>query len=258
MTLDSSVSLRSLSFAYGQRMVLNHISLELTKGQTYALMGKNGCGKTTIIRCIMGILQPDSGSVWLNGKNVRKMTSKEIGRTIAYVPQTANYSNPYQVADYLTFGRTPYLAYFAAPTETDYDITHKCAEKYLSKEILDKRIDQLSGGEWQLVNIVRALIQNTDIIIMDEPSASLDLSNQNLFLKAIKTLERTNKTILFSTHDPNHALALDCNAILMENGSILEQGKASDVICQKRVSQMYGDGIIVQMVLDKPVCLLNP
>lgn len=253
----SVISINNLSFSYGQKVVLDQISLDLLSGYTYALIGKNGSGKTTLIRCILGLLRPYSGSISISNQEVSKLSSKELGKEIAYVPQMLDCHCSYRVDDYLVFGRTPYLNYFSTPKKSDYDIAISIANEYLPNDILKKRVNQISSGEWQLVNITRALIQDTDIIIMDEPAASLDYSNQILFLKAIKSLMKENKTIVFSTHNPNHALSVNCKTVLINNGKIIGHGDAYDIISQETMVQMFGPGVSVQTLSQKKVCAFN-
>lgn len=252
---DYSVEIQNLSFSYiKNRDVLSKISISVKKGETIALLGRNGCGKSTLIKCIMNFLKPHNGTILIDGRNSTSYSVREFARRVAYVSQNYFGNEDCNLKDFLLLGRSPFISAFAMPKKEDHEIVNEYAAQCQITKLLDTPIKHLSGGQRQIAVIARALIQQSDIIIMDEPSAALDLSNQVLLLNMMRKVISLGKTVLYSTHDPNHALVLGSTVCLLHNGAVYDYGHADSVITQQSITEIYGRGILVEKLNESTYC----
>jgi iron complex transport system ATP-binding protein len=240
-----SLSFDKLSFAYHKDlMVLKDISSSFDSHKIYALLGLNGSGKTTLIKCLAGLLKPTQGYVFLNDQDIETVSYMDRSKYISYVRQGVSTGDDHYVKDYLSFGLMNRLTWYQSPNAEHMEEVVKQANRFNISDLLDKKMDELSGGQKQIVMICRAVIQNTDIIILDEPTSALDVKNQGLVLSLLKELtEQEQKTVIFSTHNPNHALFLNSQVILIDNGYIVQQGSAKEIINVEVLNRIYGDQI---------------
>lgn len=239
------LSVKGLSFSYDQKTpVLNCVSLEIQTGTVTALLGKNGSGKSTLLDLLIGIHKPSKGKIYLNGQDLSLLSATETARLVAYVPQNSVINMDYSVFEYILFGRSCHIPLGKSPGPHDYEKAHRYAEACGIAELLDKDINKVSGGEKQLAGIARALAQESPLIIMDEPTASLDLGNQGRVLSLIRSLQENGKTVLFTTHDPSYALTLDCDAAVLTDGRILTHGRACETIDLDLLQAIYGEVIM--------------
>lgn len=246
--MNNILEVTELSFSYAKDTpVLNRVSLQLQHGEVMMLMGPNGCGKTTLLKLILRLLPSNSKQILIQGRPQNSYSTMELAREIAYVPQSSNGANcDYSVREFLLMGRTPHINLFQLPSQTDYQMAEKYAAECGVADLLDTPISHLSGGQFQLVTIARALVQGSELIIMDEPLSALDLHNQARMLKMLLKLQAQGKTVLLSTHDPNHALAIDCTVCGFLGRTIDFCGQASNVLTMERISAMYGDSIVIR------------
>ena len=238
------IKIDRLSFRYlkNSPIVLNDISLELKDGGLTVLLGLNGCGKTTLIKLLAGLEKPSSGAVFYDDEDLAKISVKQRSKIFAYVSQHANVSGDIPVRQYLLFGTNNTLAFYQRPGKEEMALVEKMAERFHISHLLDKNLGQISGGEFQIVLIACAIIQRTPIVLLDEPTSALDLKNQSLVLSVLKEIAvAEKKTIILSTHNPNHALFLDSDVILINEGVIKGQGKASELITKENLKEIYGD-----------------
>ena len=216
----SLIDVKHLSFAYEKnKKVLDDLSASFEKGRIIALIGKNGSGKTTFLDCLLGINEYQ-GEITFDGKDIKGMSNKEFSRLVSFIPQSVNTNIDYNIRDFISFGRNPHLNLLSSLTAKDYEIVEKNAEKCGIASFLGKNINSVSGGERQLVYIARALSQETPIIIMDEPTASLDFGNQQKLFRIMQSLAKEGKTIVFTTHNPNHLVNLECDIFAVKNGQL--------------------------------------
>ena len=171
------IDVRDITFSYGAEPVLRDVSFQVESGQFVCILGANGCGKTTLLKTMLGFFRPQGGSVLLDGENVHTMDVRRMAQKVAYIPQSHVPPFPYRVIDVVLMGRTPYLSRTYRPTQEDYQIAMDALERLGITCLADRRYTALSGGQRQLVIIARAIAQQTGTIIMDEPTASLDFGN---------------------------------------------------------------------------------
>ena len=240
--MSNAIEVNDLCFEYEKnKPVLNNICFTVEQGAVVAILGKNGCGKSTLLDCIIGYNDFKSGSIKVNEQDIKELSDKELSKNIAYISQKTDINLDYSVLEFILFGRNCRLKFGASPTQPDYEIAKANAEKCGITHLLAKDINKLSGGERQLVFIARALTQESPIIIMDEPTASLDYGNQLKLYEIIKELQKDGKTIIFTTHNPEHVLYLDCLVAVVQSGKITKTGQAKDIITQTTLKEIYGD-----------------
>lgn len=243
-----NIKISNLSFKYDKKAaktVLNSINLEIKQGSLNVLLGLNGCGKTTLIKLLAGLEKPLEGIIEYDGNNLQTIKIRERAKIFAYVPQQANVTNDIPVRQYLSYGTTNTLAFYKHPGKEEMERVEATAERLNISHLLDKNLGEISGGELQIVLIACSLIQNTEILLLDEPTSALDMKNQNLVLSILKEVAKEGKTIILSSHNPNHALYLDSNVVLIHNGVIRDNGSAKELIKVEKLKPIYGDHVCV-------------
>lgn len=234
------LELKNLSCGYRQRNVIDSISLGINEGEVIGLLGANGCGKTTLIKTILGLLPTHGGEVLLDGTNIKHWTSAQIARVIGYIPQMHTPPFPFHVLDVVLMGRTAHIKPFASPSPKDVKIAERALEMLSISYLRDRIYTEISGGERQLVLIARALAQEPKILIMDEPTSSLDFGNQIKVLSHIKQLAGLNLAVLMSCHFPEHAFLYSTRVVLLNEGRILHSGTPDEAITAERLKILYG------------------
>ena len=257
------IQVRDVEFSYGKQEVLKGISFCMEKGEFVCVLGANGCGKTTLLKSILAFLTPQHGQVLLYGKDIHQMDERERARKIAYIPQYHTPPFPFTVRDVVLMGRTPHLSRICRPTEKDCRIADESMERLGIAHYANKSYTALSGGQRQMVVIARALAQQPDLLIMDEPTASLDFGNQYLALAQVKKLAREGMGVLMVTHNPDHAFYCADRIIAMEDGKILSMGDAGKVINEAVMKAVYHMPVKVRSVslgegLDATICIPVP
>ena len=257
------IQVRDVEFSYGKQEVLKGISFCMEKGEFVCVLGANGCGKTTLLKSILAFLTPQHAQVLLYGKDIHQMDERERARKIAYIPQYHTPPFPFTVRDVVLMGRTPHLSRICRPTEKDCRIADESMERLGIAHYANKSYTALSGGQRQMVVIARALAQQPDLLIMDEPTASLDFGNQYLVLAQVKKLAREGMGVLMVTHNPDHAFYCADRIIAMEDGKILSMGDAGKVINEAVMKAVYHMPVKVRSVslgegLDATICIPVP
>lgn len=252
-----SIKVDNLCFSYGPREILHNVSLEIHDGEFLSILGSNGAGKSTLFRCILGLLKPKSGTITIDGRNVHEMTEKEISAVVAYIPQTTSPAFNYSVEDIVLMGTTAGASAFRTPKKEEHLRAEEALVKMGIADLRGRCFHHLSGGERQLVIISRALAQKTKILMLDEPTASLDFGNQVLVLNRISELSRTGYTIIQTTHNPEHSYMYSDRIVALKNGTVASEGAPEKVITEDTVSSVYGiDVKIMPLYNDKVrVCL---
>lgn len=236
---------RHVSFHYRKKRVLEDISFTLREGEIVSLLGPNGAGKTTLLRCLLGLNRLHGGQVFLSGRETAGLSIKEKARAMAYVPQMSNLTFPYEVAEVVLMGRVPHLGFGGAPTARDRAEAAGALHAMGVAHLADKRFQQLSGGEKQLVIMARALAQRARLLVLDEPTASLDFSNQSKTLQLIRSLSSHGYAVLMTTHSPDHALAVSDRVVMLKDGHVAACGPPDEVITGENLSRLYGIPAVV-------------
>lgn len=239
------LEVKNISFAYGRQNVLQDISFHVNKGEILFLLGPNGCGKTTLLDCVLGVLRPSQGDIYLKGKNIRGIGPMTIARQLAYVPQSHEKTFPYSVMDIVMMGRASYIGLFASPSAHDTAIVMDVLNMLGICHLKDRPYTQLSGGEGQLVMIARALVQQTPLIVMDEPTAHLDFKHEMVIMETIVGLvQETGLSILMASHFPNHAFYFENNHVdtrvaLINQGGFVQLGRPAQVLSEENLQLTY-------------------
>lgn len=224
---------------YGKKDVLKDISFQMEKGQFICILGANGCGKTTLLKTLLGLIKPSRGTVALYGKNIYELKEIELAQKIAYIPQAHIPPFPFTVQDVILMGRTPYINKMAIPSEGDLKIARMAMEQLGIQNLAPLKYTELSGGQRQMVIIARALTQEPDILLMDEPTANLDFGNQHIVLEQIYRLSRSGMSVILVSHNPNHALLCADKVIIMKEGQIMDMGTPATVITAESMRTLY-------------------
>jgi len=220
---------------------LREISVEVDQGSLTGLLGPNGCGKTTLLKLMSGVLRPNHGTIALNGRPIAGLSRRDVARHVAVVPQETHPAFDYTVMEMVLMGRHPHLGAFELEGPSDLALAQEALAATGTDHLAGRAYMTLSGGEKQRVVIAGALVQSPDVLLLDEPTASLDLGYQ---LEVAALLSRLNRergvTMVLATHDLNLAAALCDRLVLMRNGRMLAQGPTRDVLTAVMVRQLYG------------------
>ena len=233
------LKIENLSVNYGVRRILHNISLDVQSGEVLALIGPNGAGKSTLIRAVSGVI-PYSGHVRTNGDNFASLSTLQRARFIATVPQAVSLPTAYTVWETVLFGRTPYLGFLGQPSQKDEDIGRQSLGRVSALPFAERRVGELSGGEQQRVLLARALCQSTPILLLDEPTAHLDLQYQVGLLELVHELaHKDNLAVLIALHDLNLAAHYADRIALMVAGQIKAEGKPAQVLRPELIEEAY-------------------
>ena len=232
------LSVENLQFHYqGGPKVLKKINFSLGDGEFLAILGNNGAGKSTMLKCFNHIITPDAGEVLLNGENLLKMSAKEVTRRIAFVAQNVP-DTQMTVHDMVMLGRRPYMSW--AFTERDHEIVHEAMDRLKVSEFRGRVLNRLSGGERQKVMLARALAQEPKLLLLDEPTSSLDLKNQYQVLQIVKDIcHETGISAIVVIHDLNLALRFCDRFLLMQQGEVFRYGDAG-ILDREAIWKVYG------------------
>lgn len=235
-----NLTVRDLHFAYGEHQVLSGISFSLTEGELMAVLGPNGTGKTTLFKCILGFMPHYAGSITVDGDEARTLPPRELAKRIAYIPQNHQQTFGYSVLDMVLMGSAHSLSLFSMPGRAQKEEAYAALERLGIEHLAEKNIGRISGGEQQLVLIARALAQKARLLIMDEPTASLDYGNQDRVMQLVKGLTRDGYSVLISTHNPQHALWYADRALALRDRKILACGAPDEIITAVFLKELYG------------------
>lgn len=241
---------RDLAFGYPSNPVGQGVDLSVRPGQVLCLLGPNGSGKTTLFKTLLGLLPRQGGQVTLDGADLTRFSRSDIARALAYVPQAHEAVFPYTVRDMVMMGRTVHRGLFASPGAPDRDRAEAALEHLGIGELAGNDYTRISGGQRQLVLIARALVQDAPVIIMDEPTASLDFGNQMLVLDQVGHLARRGLGVVLSTHNPDHAFRCASQVLLLKDGMTLAAGSPRTALTEQALSRVYGVDIRVEQLDD--------
>lgn len=233
------LKINNLSFSYSrEKIVLKDVSFAVEQGEVLGVLGTNGTGKTTLLKCINNILQPTVGDIYFGKEDIIKLKQNQIAKIIAYVPQYANNLSPVTVIDFVMQGRIPYAGF--SFSQHDKQIVLDVLQQFDLENYAFRKVNELSGGERQRVLVARALAQDPKIIILDEPTSSLDLYNQLFILEIIKEMgQKENLAVIMTIHDLNLA-SMFCDKLLMlKSGKVFAYGKTDNVLTEENIKTVY-------------------
>ena len=253
-----SIEVKNLNFSYGQRQVLFDVSFSMEKGEFLSILGPNGVGKSTLFRCILGLLPGYTGQVLIDGRDSRSFSVREAARHIAYIPQSSTPVFNYSAFDIVLMGRTSALGTFRAPGKEDLEKAHWAMDKIGISHLASRCFHRLSGGERQLVLIARALVQDAPVLMLDEPTANLDFGNQIRVLTQVRELSREGYTVIQTTHHPEQSYMFSDRILALQNGRILTEGPPSQVLTQENVAELYGIAVEVLSLYDDKIRVCIP
>jgi len=235
-----ALSIEGLGFSYDSRQVLSGLSFDLKRGEIMGVIGPNGSGKSTLIRLVSGVLKPDSGKIKIFSKEIESYSRKELAQKLSVIPQQTELTFPYQVLEVVLMGRAPYLRRFQLEGAKDIKIARDCLSQTGCLGLESRRIDEISGGERQRVILAKALAQEPEVILADEPTAHLDLEHQIKFMKLISDLrEREKISVLFTTHDLNLASIFADRILVLDQGRLAGLGAPKEVLKPELMSKIY-------------------
>lgn len=222
------------------RPILEDVSFKLDKGDVLCLLGPNGAGKTTLLRCLLGLAKPTGGHFLWENEDLTPFSIRKRARLMAYVPQASALTFPYEVREVVLMGRIAHLRTGSAPGEEDRKRVQEVLEQMNIAHLASDVFQHLSGGEKQLVLIARALAQQARLLVLDEPTASLDFANQVRTLQMIRNLSNQGYAVLMTSHSPDHAFLIANKVILIRDGTVFGAGSPDETITEDALSRLYG------------------
>ena len=255
--------IENLAFSYTKKspLVFENLNLSLKQGELLTILGHNGCGKSTLFSCMLGIRKPSSGRILLDGKDIASLKPRQIARLVGYVPQTHTPTFPYTVFDFVLMGCAAGIGLLSHPGEKEKKRAEEALREMGLLELSDRPYTELSGGERQQVTIARSIAASPKVILFDEPTAHLDFGKQMKVLRVIKDLSDKGYSVVITTHDPNHALMLGGKTALFqgrEDGIIV--GNPEELLTEERMEKVYGSELKLRYLeeFDRKVCIYPP
>ena len=239
------LEVQDLAFGYGARAVGSGVSLTVGEGEALCLLGPNGGGKTTLFKTMLGLLRPLAGSVHLDGTDLSELPRREGAKKIAYVPQAHAAFFPFTVREVVLMGRASRLPVFASPGPVDHAAAATALDALGIAHLADRIYTEISGGERQLALIARALAGEPRLLVMDEPTASLDFGNQARVLTQVRRLSAAGIAVVLSTHDPGHAFLCADRVALLHGGRLVALGPPAETVTPEHLRLLYGVEVAV-------------
>jgi len=244
------LTVKNIRYWYrSERIILEDISFELAEREILCLLGPNGTGKTTLLRCILSLHSPKNGEIELHGKPIRSIPPAKRAAMMAYVPQATTVAFPYTALEIVLMGRVSHIGLGGRAGKTDRQLAVEAMERLGIIDLAENRFDEMSGGEKQMTLVARALAQQAQILIMDEPTANLDYHNQVKMLQVVRSLSEQGIAILMTSHYPDHAFLACTKAVLMCDGLIMAQGAPEEVVTTENLTRLYSTPVTVTNAL---------
>jgi len=237
----SIVDIQGLGFAYGEAVILHDLTMAVGPREVFAIVGPNAAGKTTLLRCVERVLAPRTGTIRIDGYDLKSLSARDVSKRAASVPQSHAPAFPYTVRDIVLMGRNPYLGAASQPGPHDVEMAREAMDALGMRAIAARPYTQLSGGQLQLVLIARALAQEAQVLLLDEPTAHLDFRNRHLVLGRIRDLAvRRGLTVIMTVHDPNDAMQYADRVGLVSDGGLIALGTPDEVLTADNLGRLYG------------------
>lgn len=252
------MKVENLCFSYGEHEVLKDVSFGAEYGQFLSVLGPNGVGKSTLFRCMLGLLNPSSGGTVIDGKPIAEMSASQLAQHIAYIPQSHNPIFNFTVYDMVLMGTTSQTGSFASPGKRQMKLAKAALNKLGIFHLKDRGYANISGGERQLVLIARAIAQQARVLVMDEPSANLDFGNRIRVMQTVRRLTEEGYCVIQSTHDPDQAYLYSDKILALYGGRVLAFGSPSETMNEELISTLYGVDVEVCSMRDDAVRVCVP
>lgn len=249
------LSVDKVSYAYDRKPVLHEVTLRVERGEIVSLLGPNGSGKTTLLKMLLGLLPPRGGRVLLDDQEACRLPARQLARHMAYVPQTHRTAFAYRVLDVVLMGRLPHKPFFFNYSRADRAAARSALEQLSIAHLADRPYTEISGGERQLTLIARALAQEAEVFVMDEPVSGLDYGNQIRLLRQINDLAAKGYTFIKTTHFPDHALWVSDRVVMLKDGRVIADENAASGINEGNLFQLYHTRVSVVEVMGGRICL---
>jgi iron complex transport system ATP-binding protein len=254
----ASLSTENLQIGYDEKIIVDNLNLHINKGEITTIIGANGCGKSTILKTMARVHSAKSGVVYLDGKMIHKIPTKEIAKKMAVLPQSPEAPSGLTVYELISFGRSPHQSGFGRLSEEDRNVINWALEVTGLTSFAHQAVDALSGGQRQRAWIAMAIAQETELLLLDEPTTYLDMAHQLEILKLLEKLNREEgRTIVMVIHDLNHAARFSHHMVALRSGSIVKEGSSEEVMTSAVLKEVFQ--IDAEIVKDprtkKPVCI---
>lgn len=240
---ENAIEVSNLSFRYNKNsnLVLDDLNFNIKKQSFTTILGPNGCGKSTTAKSIVKLIKNNKATINIMGHDIKQLSNKKLARLISYIPQNIDVPQATRVIDFITFGRNPYLGISGILSSEDKAIINKVVEQMQLTELKEKFMHDLSGGQRQKVVLALCMVQDTPIILLDEPTTYLDIKNQYELLESLKQLQlKANKTIIAILHDLNQAIQYSDYLYFLKDGAIFASGAADQLISKQLLKDVYG------------------
>ena len=259
MTTHPILAARSLGWRSGEREILSSVDLDVARGECLAVVGPNGAGKTTLLRLLVALLSPSEGSLAWNGSDYRELSRRELARHIAYVPQIRPARAPLNVAQMILLGRYPYLsAWKSVPKESDFQAVRWAIDEVGLGQLEDRPMTKLSGGEQQAVYVAAALAQESELLVLDEPTTHLDPRHQRDVAALLMRLNKQHgKTVITATHDLNFASLIADRILALSAGRVLACDVPAKILCSEILTELFAAPFEIVRGGERPVTLLE-
>lgn len=245
--METIIECSDIAFSYDGSLVLQDITLSLGHGKMFGILGANGAGKSTLLKVLTGILKTQKGTVLYNNEPLSGFDTREIAKKIAYIPQDPVFAFPFTVAEVLLMGRAPYIGRFEFEREGDWEIAEAAMETVGIARLKDRLITEISSGERQLASIGRALVQEPEVMILDEPATFLDIKHRNEIMKILKQLkDERGILIIAATHDIFTALFYFDEIIMIKDGRVFAEGSTDEIVNRENLSFLYDTEVSVR------------
>jgi len=244
--MDPAIAIKNLSYSYSDSRILKGLSFNIKKGEFFVIIGPNGSGKTTLMKIAAGIIKGHKGKVNILGQKIDSYTKRNLAKKIAFVPQMIPTDSPFTVSEVVLMGRSPHSGFLGFSSQKDVEIAMEAISFAGVEHLAHRRINQLSGGESQRAFIAKAICQEPEIILLDEPTASLDLAHQIKTMDLMEKLKKEKKmTVVMISHDINLAAMYGTCILLLKNGKIISLGSPEDVLTFDTLEKAYGCKLLV-------------